>query len=60
MHCLDYLDFYFISQNSIKTGGIQEAARNKQEQHINKQIYNFTRESCSNFLGCIIHHPHVM
>ena len=53
MHCLDYLDwlFYFISQNSIEICGIQEAARNKQEQHINKHIKNFINESCSNFLA---------
>ena len=52
MHYLDYLvwPFYFISQNSIKICGIQEAARNKQEQHINKYIKNFMCESCSNFL----------
>ena len=57
MHCLDYWDwlFHFISQNSTKTFGIQEAARNKQEQHINKHFENFISESCSNFLFSSIH-----
>ena len=57
MHCLDYLVwlFYFISQMSIKICGIQEGARNKQEQHINNYIKNLMSESCSNFFGAMLH-----
>ena len=53
MHCLGYLvwPFYLISQNSIKICGIQEAARNKQEQHISNHVENFVSESCSTFLS---------
>ena len=42
--------FDFVSQNSIEICGIQEGARNKQEQQINKHMKNFVSESCSKFL----------
>ena len=52
MHCLEYSDrlFEIVLQNSIKICGIQEAARNKQEQHITKRIKTFISESYSSSL----------
>ena len=54
MHCLDYTDwlFHFISQNSIKTIGIEEEPRYKKKQHVNKHFNNSISESCSNLVGC--------
>ena len=53
MHCLDYVvwPFYSLPQSSIKICGIQEATRNKQEQHINKDIKNFVSENCYKLSG---------
>ena len=57
MHCLHYAtDFPFDSMK------VNEAARNKQEQSINKHFNNFTSQSCSHFLrlhGQRLRHVHL-